>query len=134
MGKRVNYCARTVVTGDAMLDMRDVGVPRSIANIVTKRVTVTEQNREILKNSKDFKIKSVIRDGNHYDMRYKKGPPVLFVGDIIERTLKDGDVVLFNRQPSLHRMSIMAHYAKIMDYSSFRLNLSCTTPYNADFE
>ena len=134
MGKRVNFCARAVVTGDAMMDMRNVGVPRHIANIVTKRVRVTEQNRETLMKMNGFKIKTILRHGNRYDMRYKKGPPVLFVGDEIERTLMDGDIVLFNRQPSLHRMSIMAHRAQIMDNLSFRLNLSCTPPYNADFD
>ena len=58
----------------------------------------------------------------------------LVVGWIVERHLDDGDVVLFNRQPSLHKMSIMAHYAKVLDWSTFRLNLSCTPPYNADFD
>jgi DNA-directed RNA polymerase II subunit RPB1 len=52
----------------------------------------------------------------------------------VERHLNDGDVVLFNRQPSLHKMSIMGHRIKIMNYSTFRLNLSVTSPYNADFD
>lgn len=55
-------------------------------------------------------------------------------GDIVERHIQDGDYVLFNRQPSLHKMSLMSHKAKIMPHSSFRLNLSCTSPYNADFD
>jgi len=53
---------------------------------------------------------------------------------MIERHLMDGDVVLFNRQPSLHRMSVMAHYAKIMLHKTFRLNLCVCKPYNADFD
>ncbi|CAI0551815.1 unnamed protein product [Linum tenue] len=52
----------------------------------------------------------------------------------VERHLNDGDFVLFNRQPSLHKMSIMGHRIKIMPYSTFRLNLSVTSPYNADFD
>ena len=48
--------------------------------------------------------------------------------------MNDGDFVLFNRQPSLHKMSIMGHRIKIMPYSTFRLNLSVTSPYNADFD
>ena len=52
----------------------------------------------------------------------------------MERHLNDGDFVLFNRQPSLHKMSIMGHRIKIMPYSTFRLNLSVTSPYNADFD
>ncbi len=48
--------------------------------------------------------------------------------------MQDGDIVLFNRQPSLHKMSIMGHRVRILPYSTFRLNLSVTTPYNADFD
>ena len=58
---------------------------------------------------------------------------MLELGWVVERHLNDGDVVLFNRQPSLHKMSIMAHYAKVLDYSTFRLNLSCTPPYNGKY-
>lgn len=53
---------------------------------------------------------------------------------IVERHINDGDIVLFNRQPSLHKMSIMGHRVRVLNYSTFRLNLSCTTPYNADFD
>ena len=55
-------------------------------------------------------------------------------GDIVNRHLIDDDVVLFNRQPSLHKMSMMGHRVKVMDYNTFRLNVSVTKPYNADFD
>jgi DNA-directed RNA polymerase subunit A' len=55
-------------------------------------------------------------------------------GFIVERHLMDGDVVLFNRQPSLHRMSMMAHEVKVLPYKTFRLNLCVCPPYNADFD
>ena len=55
-------------------------------------------------------------------------------GYIVERHLKDGDWVIFNRQPSLHRMSMMGHRVRIMDGKTFRLHLCVTTPYNADFD
>ena len=42
--------------------------------------------------------------------------------------------MLFNRQPTLHRMSMMGHRVKILPYNTFRLNLSVCTPYNADFD
>jgi len=58
----------------------------------------------------------------------------LQIGDIVHRHLLDDDVVLFNRQPSLHKMSFMAHRVKVLPYSTFRLNLCCTKPYNADFD
>ena len=60
--------------------------------------------------------------------------PTLKEGMIVERHINNGDIVLFNRQPSLHKMSIMGHRVRVLDYSTFRLNLSCTTPYNADFD
>lgn len=55
-------------------------------------------------------------------------------GYIVERHLQDEDFVIFNRQPSLHKMSMMGHRIKVLPFSSFRLNLSVTTPYNADFD
>lgn len=61
-------------------------------------------------------------------------PPLLQLGDKVERHLQNGDLVLFNRQPSLHKMSMMGHRVRILPYSTFRLNLSVTTPYNADFD
>lgn len=135
MGKRCNGTARTVVTGDAMLGMREVGVPRSIAKNMTKRVTVNNINMAMLsKMLRNNEIKTVYRGRQRYDIRRKKGTTHLMIGDEVDRSLIDGDLVLFNRQPSLHRMSIMAHRVRILPWSTFRLNLSCTTPYNADFD
>ena len=79
----------------------------------------------------------VIRsDNSRIDLRYVRDLEdfPLELGWTVERHLRDDDVVLFNRQPSLHKMSIMGHRAKILDWSTFRLNLSVTTPYNADFD
>jgi DNA-directed RNA polymerase beta' subunit len=57
----------------------------------------------------------------------------LEIGDVVHRHIMDGDAVLFNRQPSLHRMSMMAHIAKIMHKGdTFRINVGVTQPYNAD--
>ena len=52
-------------------------------------------------------------------------------GDVVERHMEDGDIVLFNRQPSLHRVSIMAHRAKVMEWRTFRFNTCVCAPYNA---
>ena len=138
MGKRCNYTARTVITGDAMLDMREVGVPRQVAEVLTIVEHVNRLNYEQIKAkvlAQDKSIKYVVRkDGTRLDMNTIRGQTNLQVGDAIERILQDGDMVLFNRQPSLHRMSIMAHRAKILSGKTFRLNLTCTTPYNADFD
>tara|TARA_B110000091_G_C13811346_1_gene475210 strand:- start:1727 stop:2953 length:1227 start_codon:yes stop_codon:yes gene_type:complete len=137
MGKRCNYTARTVITGDAMLDMRQVGVPKHVAEILTIVEHVNRLTYDKLKTmveNQDKRIKYIIKkDGTRLDMQTIKGQTTLQVGDAVERILQDGDPVLFNRQPSLHRMSIMCHRAKILEGKTFRLNLSCTTPYNADF-
>jgi DNA-directed RNA polymerase II subunit RPB1 len=139
MGKRCNFTSRTVITGDAMLDMREVGVPKQVAETLTIVEHINRLNFEQMKRmirEKDSRIKYVIRkDGTRLDLKTMRGQVDLQVGCSVERQLKDGDLVLFNRQPSLHRMSIMCHRAKIMsEGKTFRLNLTCTTPYNADFD
>lgn len=142
MGKRVNFSARTVITGDPYLDLDEVGVPRSMASRLTVPEVVNSFNLQRLQlcvRNGPFGLTHganyVIRNERRYDLRYNttfwKG---LQVGDIVERHLRNGDDVLFNRQPSLHKMSMMHHRVRIMDYSTFRLNLSVTTPYNADFD
>lgn len=138
MGKRCNFTARTVITGDAMMDMRDVGIPKHVADTLTVVEHVNRFNYENLCSmirTRDEKIKYVIcKDGSRLDVKSMRGQVDLQVGCSVERQLRDGDLVLFNRQPSLHKMSIMCHRAKIMSVGkTFRLNLSCTTPYNADF-
>ena len=138
MGKRCNFTARTVISGDAMLDMRDVGIPQEVADKLTIVENVNRLNYTLLRemvSSQDKRIKYVIqKDGTRLDMATVKGQVNIECGCSVERTLKNGDLVLFNRQPSLHRMSIMCHRAKIIKGKTFRLNLSCTTPYNADFD
>ena len=59
---------------------------------------------------------------------------MLQVGDIVERHVQDNDIVLFNRQPSLHRQSIMAHRVKVHEWRTFRFNECVCKPYNADFD
>ncbi|CAM9294553.1 unnamed protein product [Ectocarpus fasciculatus] len=142
MGKRVDFSARTVITADPNLAIDQVGVPRSIALRLTTPVTVTPFNINELRGlvekgplewpGANYIIRS---DQIRIDLRYaSKNDKVLELGWCVERHLQDDDIVLFNRQPSLHKMSIMGHRAKILDWSTFRLNLSVTTPYNADFD
>jgi DNA-directed RNA polymerase II subunit RPB1 len=59
---------------------------------------------------------------------------VLNYGDTVNRHLMDGDIILFNRQPTLHRMSMMGHRVRVLPYNTFRLNVIVTRPYNADFD
>ncbi|KAG5355221.1 DNA-directed RNA polymerase II subunit RPB1 [Yarrowia sp. E02] len=143
MGKRVDFSARTVITGDPNLELDQVGVPRSIARTLTYPEIVTPFNihklTEYVRNGPNEHpgAKYVIRDtGERIDLRYHKraGDIALQYGWKVERHLMDNDPVLFNRQPSLHKMSMMAHRVRVMPYSTFRLNLSVTSPYNADFD
>jgi len=143
MGKRVDFSARTVITPDPNLGLDEIGIPWSIALNLTYPEIVTKFNLEIMKELiKNGPVhhpgaKYIIRnDGSRIDLRYAKkvSDIKLEIGFQIERHLQDGDVVLFNRQPSLHKMSMMGHIVKIMHYSTFRMNLSATSPYNADFD
>jgi len=143
MGKRVDFSARTVITGDPNLSLDEVGVPRSIARTLTYPETVTPFNLDKLKRlvsngpTEHPGARYVIRDtGERIDLRHHKraGEMTLQYGWKVERHIQDGDVILFNRQPSLHKESMMGHRVRVMPYSTFRLNLSVTTPYNADFD
>ncbi|XP_040371173.1 DNA-directed RNA polymerase II subunit RPB1 isoform X1 [Rosa chinensis] len=146
MGKRVDFSARTVITPDPNLSLDQLGVPWSIAMNLTYTETVTPFNKEGLKELVEYGphpppgltgAKYIIRDdGRRLDLRYMKkdSDHHLELGYKVERHLKDGDIVLLNRQPSLHKMSFMGHRIKIMPYSTLRLNLSVTSPYNADFD
>ncbi|MBQ2665326.1 DNA-directed RNA polymerase subunit A' [Methanobrevibacter sp.] len=144
-GKRVNFSARTVISPDPNISINEVGVPEMIAKEVTVPVYVNEWNMEEMK--KYIKNGSDIHPGANYVIR-KDGRKIrirneetielileqLEPGFIVERHLKDGDMVLFNRQPSLHRMSMMAHEVRVLPYKTFRLNLCVCPPYNADFD
>lgn len=149
MGKRVNFCARSVITSDPNLNIDELGVPIKIAMNVTFPEIVTPNNLEFL--TKLVKNGRNVYPGANYifykrnnstkqfiiDLRYRKKPIKLNYGDIVERHLLDKDYVLFNRQPTLHKMSMMCHRIKIINndkLSTFRINVTCTTPYNADFD
>ncbi|KDN42992.1 putative RPO21-DNA-directed RNA polymerase II, 215 kd subunit [Tilletiaria anomala UBC 951] len=142
MGKRVDFSARTVITGDPNLELDEVGVPKSIARNLTYPERVTPYNinylQQLVRNGPTEwpGARYVVRDtGERIDLKYgRRSDMTLQFGWIVERHLKDGDFVLFNRQPSLHKMSMMCHRVKLMDFSTFRLNLSVTPPYNADFD
>ena len=146
MGKRVDFSARTVITADPNISIDEVGVPMSISQTLTVPECVTPYNvdklQQLVENGPnpppgERGANYIIRpDGSRIDLRYALGPSerALEVGFKVERHLQNGDVVLFNRQPSLHKMSIMGHKVRIFPYSTFRLNLSVTSPYNADFD
>jgi DNA-directed RNA polymerase subunit A' len=142
-GKRVNYSARSVVSPDPSLDINEVGVPLEIAETVTVAETANDLN---MKKLKELIKKGEVYPGANYvirpDGKRKKITEELKdeiieelePGYKVERHLQDGDVVLFNRHPSLHRGSLMAHFVKVLPGRTFRLHPGATFPYNADFD
>lgn len=143
-GKRVNFSARTVISPDPNISINEVGVPEMIAREVTVPIYVTEWNIEEMKGyikngpnvhpGANYVIRPDERKIRVYDETKEAILEKLEPGFVVERHLMDGDIVLFNRQPSLHRMSMMAHEVKVLPYKTFRLNLCVCPPYNADFD
>jgi DNA-directed RNA polymerase subunit A' len=143
-GKRVNFSARTVISPDPTLSLNEVGVPERVASEMTQTMNVTERNMEEAKRyvrngpdghpganrvrRPDGKTVKILPKAKE-DLAEKIEP-----GWEVQRHLVDGDIVVFNRQPSLHRMSIMAHEVVVMPYKTFRLNTTVCPPYNADFD
>ena len=143
MGKRVNFSARSVITPDPNIKIDELGVPKKIALNLTFPETVTKYNKKnLLKYVRNGPMKypgakSIKRkvDGKSIALQYVDTSSIqLSIGDIVNRHLIDGDYVLFNRQPSLHKMSMMGHKVRVMEHNTFRLNVSVTKPYNADFD
>lgn len=144
-GKRVDFSARTVISPDPYISINEVGVPIEIAKTVTVPVRVTPWNideirKYVLNGPNKYPGANYVIDptGRRIDLRFirdlKAVAESLKPGYVVERHLIDGDIVLFNRQPSLHRMSIMGHIVRVLPGRTFRLHLAVCPPYNADFD
>ncbi|MCD6092781.1 MAG: DNA-directed RNA polymerase subunit A' [Candidatus Aenigmarchaeota archaeon] len=142
-GKRVNFAARAVISPDTRISLNEVGVPLCVA----KELTVPEMVNKInIGKMRDYVLNGENYPGANYVIKpdgtkkkvteenKKEIAKELDIGYIVERHLVDGDITMFNRQPSLHRMSMMAHRARITPWRTFTLNLTATIPYNADFD
>ena len=143
MGKRVDYSARSVITPDPQLSIRELGVPLKIAKNLTKPITVNKNNKKFLlkliRNGPDLYPGAKIlerKNGENISLRYIDRESIkIFDGDKVHRHMMDGDGILFNRQPTLHRLSMMCHVVKILyQGDTFRMNVGDTKPYNADFD
>ena len=144
MAKRVDYSARSVITADPNISIRELGIPMKIAKNITKPVTVNKINKafltKLVQNGPDTWPGAKMLEksnGENITLRYylDRNSIVLEEGDIVHRHMMDGDAILFNRQPTLHRMSMMCHIARIMKRGdTFRMNVADTKPYNADFD
>ncbi len=146
IGKRVNFSARTVISPDPNIGINEVGIPKMVAEKLTVQKKVTERNYEesieAIENGPDQHpgANYVFHpDGRRRKITEENKEEIIEVieadaGWKVERHLEDGDIVLFNRQPSLHRMSIMAHKVRVLPYRTFRINPNVCAPYNADFD
>lgn len=152
IGKRVNMSLRTVIVPDPTININEVGVPLNLAKQNTYPEYVTSKNlgamTELVYNgpNKYPGALAILRTeydelGNQTEREFRldknRSPPQLMLGDKVERHLMNGDYGLYNRQPSLHKTSMMGHKIKIIedpDIFTFRMNESVTEPYNADFD
>jgi DNA-directed RNA polymerase II subunit RPB1 len=143
MGKRVDFSARSVITPDPNLSAQELGVPINIARNITKPIMVNARNikflEKLVQNGPEVHPGAKIlekKNGFSISLRDVDRKSIqLEIGDIVHRHMMDGDCVLFNRQPTLHRMSMMGHIARIMPVGdTFRMNVADTKPYNADFD
>lgn len=143
MGKRVDFSARSVITPDANLGIRELGVPLKIAKNITFPTCVNDRNKSfltklVLNGPDKYPGANVLerRTGESVSLKYAdRNTITINNGDIVHRHMLDGDPVLFNRQPTLHRMSMMCHIARVMKVgNTFRMNVADTKPYNADFD
>ena len=143
-GKRTNFCARTVISPDPMIKINEVGVPKIMAMKLTIPETINVWNMEYLKKFVE-KGPSTYPGANYVvrpDGKKKKiteetkeaALEEIQPGYVVERHLMDGDIAIFNRQPSLHRMSMMCHRIKVLPGKTLRLNPAVCAPYNADFD
>lgn len=145
-GKRVDFSGRTVISPDPNLGIDQVAVPQLVAKNLTYPERVQRQNidklRQCVRNGPNVWPGAqglIKKDDGGYKVSLKFGNREyaardLTYGDIVERHLEDGDIVLFNRQPSLHKLSIMSHLVKVRPWKTFRLNECVCNPYNADFD
>ena len=144
VGKRTNFSSRTVISPDPMIDIDEVGVPHRICMKLTVPERVTEWNIDYLKKyvengpTKYPGSNYIVRpDGKKKKITDETKEQLLEevqVGYSVERHVMDGDIAIFNRQPSLHRMSMMCHKVKVLPHKTFRLNPAVCAPYNADFD
>ncbi|MFC7249390.1 DNA-directed RNA polymerase subunit A' [Halomicroarcula sp. GCM10025324] len=143
-GKRVNFSARTVISPDPTLSLNEVGVPERVAREMTQTMNANERNLEkarryVANGPEGHPGANYVRrpDGRRLKVTEKNCEELaekVEPGWEVSRHLVDGDIIIFNRQPSLHRMSIMAHEVVVMPYKTFRLNTVVCPPYNADFD
>nr|WPS94681.1 DNA-directed RNA polymerase III subunit RPC1 [Naematelia aurantialba] len=151
-GKRVDFSGRTVIGPDPNLRIDEVAVPEKVAIKLSYPERVTDYNiaamRQAVLNGPRLhpganQVETTSPFGHRYRvaLSYHKDKQslarqarMLKIGDVVHRHVRNGDIVLFNRQPSLHKLSIMCHRVRVRPWRTFRLNECVCNPYNADFD
>lgn len=159
MGKRVNQAARSVISPDPNIETNEVGVPQMIAKVLTYPETANKHNAEELRRlilrgdhypgAKEVHVPRVNGGKNVLRLAMMQAPEREALAkklliDIAKggsphtvfRHIRDGDPLLVNRQPTLHKPGIMAHVAKVMGNTerTVRLHYANCNTYNADFD
>lgn len=133
MGKRTDHCARTVLGPDTDVRFGQIRIPKFIADQLVKRVKVFEYNK--------YAVEEMVRQGKVLNITDKNGVKRKYapnreykieIGTIVERKLQNGDRIVFNRQPTLHKYSLMSYEVVIGKQHTIGLHLSVTPPHNAD--
>ncbi len=147
MGKRVNYAARSVLSPDPSLKFGQIRVPKVMSSYLTVPVTINQYNLEAMtkllrgdEKRKTSYITHITPSGGTFKGRriqvnetHRKSYQ-LQIGDKVDRWLQNGDYIVFNRQPTLHKYGMMGYEVVLGDELTYGLHLSYTTPLNADFD
>lgn len=147
MGKRKNFTLRTVLAPGLGLRFGEIGLPERCKEFLFVKETVTantyEYYRELFGTQfancqiSHIKYHSGNRQGTTCKVNassWKRHRDSFGPGDEVDRQIHDGDIVLFNRQPTLGADSMMGYTAKYHDSLVIRLHLAVTTAHNADFD
>lgn len=139
MGKRVNFSARTVIGPDPTLRFGQVRVPEMMAPYLTQHEVVDANSlKKLTALLRAGKITYVFpSEGRSAGQRIKVTPKIqethpLLIGDEVERWLENGDYVVFNRQPTLHKQGIMGYEVVLGKPKTIGVHLGVTRQHNAD--
>jgi DNA-directed RNA polymerase II subunit RPB1 len=144
VAKRCDQNARTVIAPDRFLDVDQLGVPHAFMKILTVPEEVSHHNIALLQEAvrRGPRVANGAARVLHATgqltqlnlLEEGEAPPLLQVGDVVERHLREGDRIIFNRQPSLHKLSLLGLEVVPVPGLAFRMNLTLTKPFNGDFD
>ena len=145
-GKGVDFSARSVASPNPHIRFDQVSIPRRWASTLTKPVRINSLNQKAMQiDLMNGKIRAIVKFGTvkqrwitdniiHGITDEARDVRRVQVGDIVHRHLREGDIVLVNRQPTLHKGGMMGHEVVFWDNDTIGIALPSTAPYNADFD